>query len=345
VEFTCARNSGELLLNCGDAAGQYLLRYRPGDGRTIHVGHICGEQDYIRRAIWSNGGSSYAFLTNDAAGAAFCIKTADVAAPVTVPWQGGVLSFTLNGGQLFFSGNPSDRVPGIWRYDLRSSVFTCVVSNASELIKYGIGMPPSCGVMTNSLGEQRFYRLWAPPHVQPGGKYPILLAQEHNTWFPYFQAAPYSGYYVAVVDRPFSHTWNGRHERTWVEDIDRLSEIMARHPNIDTNHVYLYACSAETALLAGRLADEGRVPPSGVVLFSPTVLPDVALLRDKRVLVVDGKLDGNAAERLSEFQDRAAMEGSVVTLYLQDAAGHMPDSARTEQERLSLFARFLRAGR
>ena len=104
--------------------------------------------------------------------------------------------------------------------------------------------------MTNSLGEQRFYHLSASRDVSPNQKYPLLLAQELNTWFPCFQVAAHSGYYVAVVDRPFFHTWNGAHERTWVEDVSSLHEIMAQNPNIDTTRVYLYACSAETYYLS-----------------------------------------------------------------------------------------------
>jgi len=195
-------------------------------------------------------------------------------------------------------------------------------------------------MMTNSLGEQRFYHLWTPPHVAPKGKYPLLLAQELNTWFPYFQIAAHSGCYVAVVDRPFFHTWDGNHERTWVEDVSSLYEIMARNLNVDTNRVYLYACSAETSYLSQLLSDRPTLA-KGAILFSPIALPNPFLLQNKRLLLVDGKVDGNATKRLPEFQDRAASEGSVTKLFFEDGTGHMPASGATKRKRARQFAKFL----
>ena len=152
--------------------------------------------------------------------------------------------------------------------------------------------------MTNSLGEQRFYHLWTPRHVAADQKYPVLLAQEFDTWFPYFQIAAHCGYYVAVVDRPFSHTWDGEHERTWIEDVGSLCEVMARNSKIDTNRVYLYACSAETLYLS-HFVQEHPALIRGLILFSPGALPDSSWLVNKEILVVDGKADGDAMKRLS----------------------------------------------
>jgi len=340
VEFTFATDSNEFVLNCSDESGQYLLRFRPGDKRTINLGRISGQQDYIRKVTWGSHGSSYAYLTNDLAGSAFSIKTGGSATPTTIPWHGGVRSFTLSGGQLFFSGNPDDQAPGIWAYDLNATTFKCIVPSTSGRFRNSLGRPATVGMMTNSLGEQRFYHLWTPPHVAPKGKYPLLLAQELNTWFPYFQIAAHSGCYVAVVDRPFFHTWDGNHERTWVEDVSSLYEIMARNLNVDTNRVYLYACSAETSYLSQLLSDRPTLA-KGAILFSPIALPNPFLLQNKRLLLVDGKVDGNATKRLPEFQDRAASEGSVTKLFFEDGTGHMPASGATKRKRARQFAKFL----
>jgi hypothetical protein len=340
VEFTYARDANEFLLNCADEAGQYLLRFRPSDKRTINLGRISGHQDYIRNAIWNSHGSSYAYLTNDPAGSAFCVKSGGSATPTAIPWHGGVRSFTLSGGRLFFSGNPDDQPPGIWEYDLNSTTFKCIVPSTSSPLKNSLGRPATVGAMKNSLGEHRFYHLWTPPQVAPNQKYPVLLAQELNTWFPYFQIAAHSGCYVAVVDRPFFHTWDGDHERTWVDDVSSLYEIMAHNPNVDTNRVYLYACSAETSYLSQLLSDRPTLA-KGAILFSPSALPNPGVLQNKRLLLVDGKADGDAPKRLSEFQDRAAGEGSASRLYFQDAAGHMPASGVTERNRAKQFAKFL----
>lgn len=340
VEFTHAKGVNDFLLNCSDAAGQYLLWFNPRDKRTLNLGRIGGQRDYIRRAIWNGHGTIYAYLTNDLAGSAFCIKTEEMAMPITVPWHGGAHNVTLNGGQLFFSGNPDDQPPGIWEYDIKSQAFNCIVPSTSGPLINGLGVSPSCGVLTNSLGEQRFYHLWTPPDVSPNKKYPVLLVQELNLWYPYFQIAAHGGFYVAVVDRPFFHTWNGVHEHTWVEDVSSLYEIMAHNPHIDTNHVYLHACSAETYFLS-QLMNNRPLLAKGAILFNPIVIPDPSILQNKHILIVDGKIDGDAIKRLPEFQDRAAEEGNVVTLFLQDYVGHTPASGIAERNRARQFAKFI----
>ena len=340
VQLTHVRGTDEWLLNCRDESGQYLLRLRPQDGRTRAAGRLGGPGDFIRHARWNGEGSSYAFLTNDLAGSAFCVKTADRATPTVIPWRGGVRGVTLSGEQLLFAGQPDNEAPGIWTCDLKSETFKCVFSTAGEGLKHGLGRPSTTGLLTNSLGEPRCYHLWAPPSVTPGEEYPVLLAQEHNTWFPYFQMAAHRGYYVAVVDRPFSHTWDGDLRHTWAEDVSCLHEILAGHPNVNTNRVWLYACSRDTSGLSQLVAERPGLA-KGMILFSPSALPNPAALRNQSVLIITGKADGSAAKRLAEFQDRAAQGGNAVTLLLQDGAQHMPASGTTERNRARQFARFL----
>jgi hypothetical protein len=342
VEFTYSRDAHEFLLNCSGGAGQYLLRLKLGEQRATMLGRIGSQWDFIRNVVWSKSahGASYAFLTNGPAGSAFCVKPAGSEAPVTIPWHGGVRSVTLNGGQLFFSGYADNEPPGIWRYDLASEAFNCIVPGTSGPLKNNLGRPATVGVMTNSLGEARYYHLWTPRRVAPNKKYPLLLAQEHNTWFPYFQIAALGGCFVAVADRPFWHTWNGRHERTWTEDVGSLCELMAQNPNVDTNRVYLYACSAETYFLCQLMAAHPALA-KGAILFSPSALPDPSLLQDKNILIVAGDADANAIKRCPEFQDRVAQQGNAITLFFQAEAGHMLASGPSERNRANQFYRFL----
>ncbi|MGA9780199.1 MAG: hypothetical protein WBS33_18215 [Verrucomicrobiia bacterium] len=340
VEFTAAGDGSGLLLNCSDDAGQYLMWFDPQNGRTVDWGRISDQQNYVHQATGDGRGAGYAYLTNISTGSAFCIKTAAMTALAVVSWNGGVHNLTLNGNQLFFTGNPDGLAPGIWEYDIESKSVNRIVYNTGGLPNNDIGNPPVCGVMTNSLGERRFYHLWAPLHVSSGRKYPILLAQELNYWFPCFQIAADSGYYVAVVDRPFFNTWNGNPEQSWVEDIDRLYSVMAGNPSVDTNRVYLYACSRETFFLS-RLMNDRPSLVKGAILFNPTGLPDPSVLRDKRILLVDGKNDGDAIRRLSEFQDRAAQEGGKITLFLQSDTGHVSASGTTTHDQARQFAGFV----
>jgi hypothetical protein len=340
MEFSYSSAGDEFLLNCSDVDGQYLLRFRPVDQRTISLGKISSHHAYIRKARWNGKRWGYACLTNDPAGSAFCVRTSEIAAPVIIPWQGGLRSFTLNGNHLFFSGSPDGEAPGIWDYDLGAATVKCIVGSATGTLNHGIGSRSTSLVLTNSFGEQRYCHLWTPPRVVAGHKYPVLLAQEFNEWFPYWQIAAQSGFYVAVADRPFYNSWDGERTHTWAEDVSRLREVMAQNPSVDTNRVYLYACSAETVYLC-RLIEERPALARGVILFSPGALPDPTMLHDKHILIVDGKADGDAMKRLSEFQDRAAEKGNDITLFLQDGAGHVNASGTTECNRAREFSRYL----
>ena len=339
VEFTYSKPAGEFLLNCRDGLGQHLLRYNATETNIIDAGRIGPWYGYVHKATWDGQGTAYAYLTNDLGVSVLCAKTADNASPVNVTWHGGAQSLVLNGQHLYFQGNPDDEAPGIWDYDLKSQAFRLVIASSDDPGKKIIGLMPTFGVFTNSVGEQRFYHLWAPAHVSAGKKYPLLLAQELNTWFPAYQIAADNGFYVAVVDRPFSHVWNEPHRRTTTEDVDAIYHIMVVNPNIDTNRLYLYACSWETIYLSGAIkANPGRW--KGAIMFTPINLPDRPLLTDKSIMVVDGMVDADMATKLPIFQDETAREGGVVTLYIQNNAGHDAAAGATERTRFAQLAKF-----
>jgi hypothetical protein len=340
MEFTYSKPAGEFLLNCRDGAGQYLLRFLPDQTNTIKAGRIGPWFDYVHKALWDGQGTVFAYLTNAEGVSVFCLKSGEDPSPEVVPWHGGALSLTLNGGKAYFQGNPDGQTPGIWEYDRKSQAFRLIVASSDDPLKKVTGVSPTCGTLTNSLGEQRFYHLWAPAHVVAGRKYPLLLAQELNLWVPCFQIAADNGYYVAVVDRPFSHTWNGMHERTWTEDVMGLYNVVARQPGIDSNRVYLYAISAETMHLSPLLSDKPELW-KGAIMLTPLAFPNPAVVTGKRILMVDGAIDGNAMVRLPKFQDEAAREACDVTLLFQDYADHVAASGFTERTRAMQFAKFL----
>jgi hypothetical protein len=119
-----------------------------------------------------------------------------------------------------------------------------------------------------------------------------------------------------------------------------MRETAVRSLNIDTNQVYLYACSAETYYLSRTLEERGDLF-RGALLFEPSALPEAVGLRDKRIFVIDGTVDGDATTRLPHFEDKAASQGGFITLCLQNGAGHSPDSTEAERDRAMEFASFL----
>ena len=181
--------------------------------------------------------------------------------------------------------------------------------------------------------------MWTPPGFAPGRKYPLLLAQELNTWFAGFQIANRLSYVVAVADRPFAHTWDGDLPHTWAEDVSVLSALMAKHPGVDTNRVYLYGCSRDTSGLVELVVEQPALA-KGLIFFSPSALPDPAQLRNETLLLTSGTEAGDS-QRLREFQDRATQHGNVVTLLLQPHSQHMPASGDTAERLNQQLARYL----
>ena len=184
VDFTYSKTADEYLLNLRDGRGQYLVRFSTALTNSVDIGHIGPWWDYVHKATWNGQGTSYSYLSNDLGVSVLCLKTPDAAAPVNVTWHGGAASLILNGQHAYFQGNADDQTPGIWDYDLKSQSFRQLFASADTALNKVIGLTPTFGAFTDSIGEQRFYHLWAPAHVVAGHKYPVLLAQELNTWFP-----------------------------------------------------------------------------------------------------------------------------------------------------------------
>lgn len=339
VQLTRGGNDGELLLNCRDVTGQTLRRLQRDGKVSPEVETLGGPGDLVRDVGWQGGGSTYAFLTNDPAGCALAVKLPESPGVKLIAWPGGAQRLVRNGARLLFYGYRDGQCPGLWECDPQAGSFRLVVAASDKTSKAGSGRPATTGWLTNRLGQTRSYQVWTPPGFAPGRKYPLLLAQELNAWFAGFQIANRLGYVVAVVDRPFAHTWDGELPHTWAEDVSVLSALMAQHPGVDTNRVYLYGCSRDTSGLVELIAEQPALA-KGLICFSPSALPDPAQLRNQTMLLTSGT-DAGDSQRLREFQDRATQNGNVVTLLLQPHSGHMPASGATEERRARQLARFL----
>lgn len=338
VQITRGRTEREFLLNCRDAAGQWLYRM-PLDGRESAPERLYEATDYIRDVRWLGQGISYAFLTNAPGGCAFAVRLPGADAVKLIPWAGGARRLTFNGSKLFFYGDEDGDAPGIWGCDAVGGEFKkhCPAGRGSAEPSVVRATP---GTLTNRLGQTRFYRLLNPSR---GGdsRRPVLLAQELNEWFAGFQIAARCGYLVAVVDRPFEHTWDGDLPHTWAEDVGALYDVVAQHPNADTNRVHLYACSRDTAGLS-QLVSAQPALARGLIFYSPAALPDPARLHGKKLLLTSGDSAGDS-KRLRNFQDRAVQNGNAVTLLLQPGSGHMPGSGKIETLRARELIRFLQS--
>jgi pimeloyl-ACP methyl ester carboxylesterase len=197
---------------------------------------------------------------------------------------------------------------------------------------------PRSGAITNALGKQMSCHVWEPVKVDAGKKYPLIITQTTYGWSPYQQIAAQEGYYFATVARPY---WSDKTIYNWGADVMALYSMMAKNPNIDTNRVFLFATSWDTAFLS-QLVSEKPDLWRGAILITPSTVPDLSSWHNPKIFVVAGKNQAGEIERLTQYQDAAAAGlGVPVKLFLQKGAEHISRSVATERARTMQLAKFL----
>jgi len=338
VDFTFAMDSKEFLLNCSDDRGQFLIRFYPQTKWTADAGRISDQPgNSIQNVTWFKNGARYACLGHEHDQNVFYIKANTNSELVHLLWQGGVNKFILNGERLFISGNLTNLPPGVWEYDLNSAGLSFIGSSLESHFQYASIVVPVGGVFTNASGQQRNYYVSRPVHFSPARKYPVIISQTIGSGTgPYSQIPANEGYYSVMVSRP--GWWEGLD--SWKEDIVDMYDILAKTPNIDTSHVFLSGSSAETPYLSQLIVEKPDLW-KGVILLSPSVLPDLFNVRISSMFIVAGADDGNSLERLTQYQDQAADAGISVKLLFLGDAGHLTLSLASERKQLEQFAEYL----
>jgi len=333
VGFAYDKSSGEFLLNCSHENGQFVIRFSPGSKGIADTERIGNQQhDFVSNVKWIDGGPRYAYVnwSNDRGHwPDLCIQTKPNLAPILVPWKGWIENFSLSGDHIFFTGSENGELPSIWEYDIKSKTIRCVVDSSTRESAWVKITAPLIGAVTNASGGAKTYYLWQPAQVSVGGKYPLIITKQFWNWCPYNQIAVNEGYYFAIVDESC---------------VAALREVLAKNPNVDGKRVYLYESSTATAF-ASELISENPELWRGAILFSPTTLPDLSRLQNKKILVIAGNDDYGQFARLSRYQNQAAALGTSVTLFFSAGAGHIPNSVASERDRARQFARFLSANR
>jgi hypothetical protein len=328
--FTYSEETENFALNCHDENGPLSIYFRP-PRLWVKQGAVLGITRNDTRA-------RYADLRIDHGRYSFAIKTSANSDTTHFVWDGMVEYYQLAGGYLYFAGNQANETPGIWRYDIHSNDVRHLISNQDNDFRYTTIVTPLVKSCTDAFGNQISYHLWAPRHISPGRKYPLIIGQTHYMWSPYQQVAPNAGYYFATVDRA---TWVYDVDN-WREDVVGLYDTLVKTPNIDTNRIFLAASSTEARDAIQVLAAKPDIC-KGLILFNPSAEPDLSQTHLSKMFIVGGRDDtvGNTVEQLTKYQDEAAKAGVPVKLYIQDGVQHVARSVATERERTRQFARFL----
>jgi hypothetical protein len=337
MEFTCSREDQQLLLNCIDEKGQSLIRLDPRTQSATDLGRVSDQTNAVHNAIWTGQNTRYTYVGLDHGAGVFYVKSNVAVEPLRVPWPGLVVSYCLNGDHLYVLGDEPGEAPGIWDCNIRLGQSRLVMSDLEQPLKHVKITGATPQVFTNSTGSQGRYFVSEPISIVTGRKYPLIIGQDpHLWWEPLTQVAANGGCYCVLIDRP---SW-WENLDNFKDDVLRVYEIMAKNPNVDIKHVYLYGTSAETPHVCELLAEKPDLW-NGAILFSPVATPDVSRVRISKLLLVGGTSDGDIVKELTDYQDNAAQAGFSVTLdFLKDAA-HVAKTKRAVSERLETLASFL----
>jgi predicted esterase len=328
---------GEFLLNCSDGIGQFLMRYNPATRWESDPVRLGDRLHPIQNLNWENGRANYAYRENDRGTNFFTMKTDATSKLMRLPWPGAVRTFTFNGNFLYIAGSVGADPAGIYYYDLQSEIVRPIVSSLKQPLRYAHCVEPVDGVFTNESGNLASYHVWRPANILPDKKYPIILCQTPYIWTPFPQIAANAGYIYAWVDRP---SWfEGLNH--WHDDVMGLYRVMAKDRNVDTERVFLYGASAETAYSA-RLIQENPELWRGVIYFSPVVPPPLSETKMSSMLFVLGQDEGDTViQKWKKYQNDAAGQGIRVSLDFESGAKHISRSISTERDRARQLAKFL----
>jgi hypothetical protein len=348
-DFLWSSETGELLLKCSDRTGQDLLRYCPRTGLAQAAGKIDPthratfkpQSDWLDDSptfiAWRGGWPRTLRLSDDG------LNTFHVGTPTNLEaqclaWVGGVTAHTtLNGDHLYVIGHPANQPPGVWDYDVATGTLNCAVATEQPRFRHALTVAPTYDQLTNAAGQVRGYSVWAPARLDHRKKYPLIIGQTANSeMLPYEEMAANCGCYFAVVHRGY---WMSRRLRDWPADVIALYGVLAAHPNVDTNRVFLWGRSAEAPSVTQLFLDQPGLW-QGVIYCDSRSLPEVASLRGKTVLFITGK-DAGDMPRLLKYQDQAFEAGIPLRLRFQEKSGHSPVCVRVTRERTEMIARFL----
>src|SRR6202042_3004748 len=105
--------------------------------------------------------------------------------------------------------------------------------------------------------------------------------------------------------------------QNWGDDVMSVYKTLLKDPqiNMDTNQMYLWGRSAETAPLSA-LLEQNPDLWKGLIIFDPGGLLNLEQLRQKRLFFITGR-DSPSAQELLQYQTRAYEMGVPLKLILQ----------------------------
>jgi hypothetical protein len=337
------------LLSCSfsDEKGQFILSTKLGSGnyqilaldpltRAVYPLDVIARPD-ISKVGWVDGGKGFAFVSTDQWVSSLCLWRRDLGEQATLFAEGGVIDFRARRDKIFILGSERHEPPGIWEYNIGTGAMRCLVPPMEKPFSFAKTINHRSGALTNA-SRVVTYELWGPARTAPGKRLPLIVGQTPYAWTPYPYVAAAAGWQFVTVNR-----------KSWVDGIDRWEEDVlavlaefAHRREVDSSRVYLYGHSAETIPISSLTASRPELW-KGVMILSPTGLPELSQSRLSSMLIDAAELDRGQEARLSAYQAEAAKAGVVVKLVIHPKALHTSWSRSTEQAKVRELAAFLSA--
>ncbi len=337
VDFAVTENTGELLLNLGTKGGSlfklnpfFRIQRNSDFAPDQKIDELQNTNEYVFEVSSINDGKGRVYLSADTgerytpaitAFSAIKDKTLFVrrdsqSQPIQILGKREVVDYSINHNRIYITGSLTNEPPRIWQYDIASDSLTCVYSSLSPL-KHATLVADQFYEITNKQDKITTYRLWSPPKILPGKKYPVMIGQTVYKWQAEPQIAANCGYYFALASRPI---WSSPQIENWADDVMNVYHELAKNPNIDTNRVFLYGVSAEGYYVDNMLVQEPELWKGAYL--EGAAGPDSPPLAQHpfSVSIVVGKQDPGL-NWISNYLEHAVQNGQFARVVLKEG-GH-----------------------
>jgi hypothetical protein len=319
--------TGNYQLTCQDDAGPFLVEFRPprlGEETGTMVNLVRPPPEKPSVIVDANHGRPMVK-----------IKATPGAEATTLVWDGMLQYYNLGGNSLFFTGNRSDGLPGVWQFDLPSQTVRQISSARKTPFQNAKTSHATTGVFTNRDGRVMSYHLWPPVTGGQGRKHPIVIGEGIDDWQQYPELAANSGWFYAQADLT---GWN---ISKFPDDVACLCNWLSQNPEVDTNKVVFIAFCAQTVTVP-RLVQDHPALARGLVLSYPFGITPSTRWNVSHVLILGGIGDSaSPTEEVLNMHDAAWNAGIDTSLLMLDGVQHISRSAGAEREQGRQFARFL----
>ncbi len=338
-------------LYCSDDDSEWRHLYRldlePQGARKLTQLTFGPEHTY--NGQWIQGGKGFAYVANLTNHYHLAVRPAETEAATNLFLGGYINTYRVaaEGNRIFAVASLGAEPWGIWEYDIAARRLRCLVPGA-EPFKVSQIIPTTERMEKSFDGlEIQCFQL-EPRNVQPGRKYPLVIAVPHEigtfdwAWSKYPQFLANLGvHYVAVNVRGtdgHGRSFRENDPEQAYRDVLAVREAFVRSGNVDEKRIFLMAESSGS-VLASKLTMEHAGMWGGVILIHPDLrIPQGEPNRALRYFAFTGEKDSNGelAAHARAFEKWAQVSGVEATMVYGENTWH--DIVNTELDKRMGYA-------